>query len=98
MDFHIPEYTNTDSKCPVVTKHEIQIEDCSTMSAEFDNSGTLALSNGKYRGILKDDTVPVTYKLCLKVSTSVNFITVPLLEFAICSYSTIISAVGIFQN
>jgi len=96
MDFHIPEYANTDSRCPVVTKHEIQTEDCSALSTDFDNSGTLTLaltaSSGLFNGKLKDVTTLVTYKLCLKVSTAVNFITVPLLEFAICSYSTIISA------
>jgi len=98
MDFHIPEYTNTDSRCPVVTRHEIQTEDCSALSTDFENSGTLALSNGIYRGVLKDDSILFTYKFCLKISTSVNFITVPLLEFAICSYSTIVPVEEILKK
>jgi len=98
--FKIPKYANTDLECPVVTKHEIQTKDCATMSTDFDNSGTLAstLSSGFFQGKLKDVTTLVTYELCLKVSTSVNSITVPLLEFAICSYSTIISAEEIVKK
>jgi len=55
MRYKIPQYTNSDSSCPDVTKHEILNQACTALSTDFDNSGTLTLESGSYYGKLVEN-------------------------------------------
>ena len=58
IKFNIPNYSETDSECPVVTSHQIYDKTCTTLSTVFESSSdiTSSLSSGVLSAIPVDKT------------------------------------------
>jgi len=94
MKFNIPVYANSVSGCPAVSKHALYLTGCSTLSTDFSNAADLtpSASSGILYATLADATVGATYNFCLKVEAGDLSITVPSLEFKICSSTSVTSS------
>jgi len=78
MKYKIPEYTNTDSRCPVVSRHVLKPTGCTGVaSADFSNADSLTVVGGFLHAQLADDTLGAVYTFCLKVEAGTLSITVP---------------------
>jgi len=98
MRFRVPEYTNSDSNCPVVDTHAIYSTGCSTSSTAITNALTLTVIDGYLWAAVADDAVAGKYEFCLTISASTITKNVDNLVFDICATSTITPPVAMINT